>query len=77
MNECCRKFAEAKRKEIEQKDEAVKEAIDSMSIEFIRGAKAMLNNIRENVTGCYTRNDHCSVCISGQKLIKKLEANNK
>ena len=53
------------------KDKAIKELLDSMGEEYIKGARAMLNYLRKEVTGCIDKNDRCSVCISGNKFLKQ------
>ncbi len=53
-------------------NKALKEALDSIEEEFYRGAEAMLNHIKEKVTGCSNKNDGCSVCLEGNIFLKRL-----
>jgi len=53
------------------KDKAIEELLDSMKEEYFKGATAMLNHLKVEVTKCYGINDGCSICVSGEKFLKK------
>lgn len=55
---------------MEDKDKAIEELLDSMEEEYLKGARAMLNHIRERVTGCNGR-DGCSVCVEAKKFFHR------
>ena len=52
---------------------ACEEAIDSLEEEFSNGAKAMLNFIRRDGTGCLGINCNCVICDSGNKFLRRLK----
>lgn len=66
-----RKLDRKLKKNLGDKDKAIKELLDSMQEEYLKGAKAMLEHIRANVTYCNGK-DGCSVCLEGDRFIKKL-----
>ncbi len=64
------------KKTIKEYRVVVKELLDSMHEEYVKGATAMWNQIRKEVSGCYLNNDGCSICICGRKFLNKLEKQN-
>ena len=50
-------------------DEALKELLNSMEEEYLKGATAMFNHLRENVTNCDGK-DGCSICTEAKKFLK-------
>lgn len=50
---------------------ACEDALNSMDEEFEKGAKAMLSNLRREVTCCDGK-DGCAICISGNKFLREL-----
>jgi hypothetical protein len=50
--------------------EACKEALNSMEEEYWKGAEAMLNHLRDDVTYCNSK-DGCAICNSGNKFLKR------
>ena len=53
------------------KDKAIKDLLNSMDEEFEKGAKAMLNHLRQDVTCCDGK-DLCAICVSGNKFLRDL-----
>jgi len=56
------------------KDKAIEELLNSMEEEYLKGAKAMFEHIRANVTYCNGK-DGCAVCIEAKKFLKNYSQN--
>ena len=52
---------------------ACEEAINSLEEEFSNGAKAMLNFIKREGTGCLGINCNCIICEAGNKFLRRLK----
>jgi len=50
---------------------ACEEAINSLGEEFKNGAKAMLDYIRREGTGCLGINCNCVICETGKKFLRR------
>ena len=50
---------------------ACEEAINSLEEEFKNGAKAMLNYIQREGTGCLGINCDCVICEAGNKFLRR------
>jgi len=58
------------KEEIDYK-KACEEALNSLEQEFENGAKAMLNYIRREGTGCLGINCNCVICEAGKKFLRR------
>ena len=56
------------------KDKAIEELLNSMEEEYLKGATAMFNHLRENVTNCDGK-DGCSICTEAKKFLKNCSYN--
>ena len=52
---------------------ACEEALNSMEEEFTNGAKAMLEFIQRNGTGCLGIKCNCVICNTGNKFLWRLK----